>query len=181
MAHIELAVWGVLAGVLAVSLVTDLLWRRILDAVTYPALLLCLGLRTWGGGVGDAESGLVSGLIAAALGFVLFAVVAWRGRMGWGDAKLMAVVGAALGYPAVLAALVFVSLVGALQAVVTLLWHGQVWDTIATVGRRWAVKTRLLPKETNAAQTRHIPYGVAIAVGTAWAMWWEHSSRQGLG
>lgn len=176
MTHAEVAVWVVLAVVLLISVVTDLLWRRILDAVTYPAMVIGLGLRAWEGGLGGLETGIVSGVVAGLLGSALFAVMAWRGKMGWGDAKLMAVVGVALGYPAILAALVFVSLVGALQAVVTLLWHGQVWDTIAAVGRRWAVKTKLLPKDTTLGDTRQIPYGVSIAVGSAWAMFWEHSN-----
>jgi prepilin peptidase CpaA len=86
----------------------------------------------------------------------------------------MAGVGAVLGFPAVLAAAAFISLVGALQAVVTLLWHGAVWETLAEVVRRWAVKARLINEGAASGPRRHIPYGVAIALGTFWAMWWQH-------
>jgi prepilin peptidase CpaA len=96
------------------------------------------------------------------------------GKMGWGDVKLMAGVGAVLGFPAVLAAAAFISLAGALQAVVTLLWHGAAWETLAAMGRRWAVRARLMQEGAASEPRRHIPYGVAIALGTFWAMWWQH-------
>ncbi|MBX5483154.1 MAG: prepilin peptidase, partial [Myxococcaceae bacterium] len=103
------------------------------------------------------------------------AVLAWRGKMGWGDVKLMGAAGVVFGYPLALTALIFTSLAGALQAVVTLLWQGRFWETLSNWGRRWAVRARLLPKETKLGPARHIPYGVAIAVGCVWAMWWDRS------
>lgn len=170
----HIALTSVLGVSVAASVATDLLWRRILDAVTYPALVLALGIRFFAEGWGTGETGLLSGLIGAALCAGIFALFAWRGRMGWGDVKLMAVVGAAFGYPLAMAALVFTSLVGALQALITLIWHGAVFDTVAAFGRRLAERVRLLPKAVESAQ-RHIPYGVAIALGSLWAMWWEHT------
>ncbi|RKG96627.1 prepilin peptidase, partial [Corallococcus sp. CA053C] len=115
----------------------------------------------------------VSGVLAGTGLALLLVPGALRGRMGWGDVKLMAGVGCVLGFPAVLAAAAFISLVGALQAVVTLLWQGAVWDTLAAVARRWAVRAKLLREETSPAPVRHIPYGVSIALGTFWAMWWQ--------
>jgi prepilin peptidase CpaA len=104
----------------------------------------------------------------------LFAVLAWRGNgFGWGDVKLMAVVGAVFGYPLVLSALVFISLAGALQAVVALIWQGAVWDTLARGMQRVGEKLKIVkPAEAKTAR-RHIPYAVAIALGSAWAMWWD--------
>ncbi len=165
--------WAVLGVALLVSVVTDLLQRRILELVTYPSLLVLLGIRWVGGGVGDAEAGLVSGLIGAAGAAAFFALLARSGWMGWGDVALMGVVGAAFGYPLVLSALVFISLVGAVQAVVTLLWLGAVWETLAGVGRR--LRARLFPKAAPLAEPKgkHIPYGVAIALGSAWTVWWQ--------
>jgi prepilin peptidase CpaA len=119
---------------------------------------------------------MLSGLVSGAGLAVLLVPAALRGRMGWGDVKLMGGVGAVLGFPAVMAAAAFISLVGALQAVVTLLWHGAVWDTLAAVMRRWAARVRLASADAQPAAQRHIPYGVAIALGTFWALWWQHSS-----
>jgi prepilin peptidase CpaA len=170
----HIALTSVLGVALATSVATDLLWRRILDAVTYPALALALGIRLFVEGWGSSEAGLLSGLIGVLIGAGIFALFAWRGRMGWGDVKLMGVVGAVFGYPLVMAALVFTSLVGALQAAITLIWHGAVFDTMAAFGRRLAERARLLPKAVEGAR-RHIPYGVAIALGSLWTMWWEHT------
>ncbi len=143
--QINPVLWLVLGLTLIISVITDLKHRRILDIVTVPAFAVLLLIRLAWEGLGGLETGFVSGLLAAAACGGLFALLAWRGRMGWGDVKLMAVVGAAFGYPLGLAALIFISLCGALQAVVTLL----------------------------ARRGRHIPYGVAIALGSVWTAWWH--------
>ncbi|NTX57778.1 prepilin peptidase, partial [Myxococcus sp. CA039A] len=85
-------------------------------------------------------------------------------------------VGAVLGFPASMAAAAFISLVGAAQAVVSLLWQGAVWDTVAAALRRWAVRLHLARSDAQPTERRHIPYGVAIALGTLWALWWQHES-----
>ncbi|TQF09724.1 prepilin peptidase, partial [Myxococcus llanfairpwllgwyngyllgogerychwyrndrobwllllantysiliogogogochensis] len=85
-------------------------------------------------------------------------------------------VGAVLGFPASMAAAAFISLVGAAQAVVSLLWQGAVWDTVAAALRRWAVRLHLARSGAQPTERRHIPYGVAIALGTLWALWWQHES-----
>lgn len=172
----QTALWIILGVALLVSVVTDVLSGRILDVITYPAIAIALGVRFFWEGLGDVEHGLLSGLVCSLSLMAFFALLAWRGKMGWGDVKLMGVAGAVFGYPLALSALVFTSLAGALQALVTLIWHGQVWQTLADTGRRWAIRVRLLPKDTALRPGRHIPYGVAIAVGCVWAMWWEHAN-----
>lgn len=176
MTPVQTALWFILGMALLVSVVTDVLRRRILDVVTYPLIGLGLGLRLWAEGVGGLETGLISGVVSGVGLALVLLPMALKGSMGWGDVKLMAGVGAVLGFPAVLAAGVFISLVGAAQAVVTLLWHGAVWDTLAAVGRRWLVRMRLLREDSVPGPGRHIPYGVAIALGTFWAMWWQHEN-----
>ncbi|HEX8536781.1 MAG TPA: A24 family peptidase [Cystobacter sp.] len=170
----HLALWIILGMALVISVVTDVLRRRILDVVTYPLLVVALGVRLASEGVGGLETGLVSGVVSGAGLALVLVPAAVRGRMGWGDVKLMAGVGAVLGFPAVMAAAAFISLVGALQAVVTLLWHGAVWETLGDLVRRWAVRVRWMQEGGVDAPRRHIPYGVAIALGTFWAMWWQH-------
>ena len=185
MPPVQIALWALLGLALVVSVVTDFLSRRILDVVTYPAMALALGLRwIFSDGsfevrpaLGTLEAGLLSGAISALGAMALFSPMAWRGRMGWGDVKLAGAMGAAFGYPLIMAAMVFVSLVGALQAIVALLWHGEMAATFTGILRRWAVRARLLSKEeVPDSERRHIPYGVAIAVGSFWAMWWGRSN-----
>ncbi len=171
---LHVLLWILLATALIVSVVTDLLTRRILDVVTYPAMALALVLRALLGGLGDFEQGFLSGLLAASGAAGLFAMLAGFGKgFGWGDVKLMGAVGACLGYPLILAALVFISLSGALQAAVTLLWHGAFWQTVSGALRRWAARARLAKEVGEELPRRHIPYGVAIALGSFWAMWWD--------
>ncbi|MCP3144959.1 A24 family peptidase [Pyxidicoccus xibeiensis] len=176
MTPVQIALWTVLGVALVISVVTDVMRREILDVVTYPLMAVALGVRLATEGVGDLETGLVSGLVSGAGLAALLLPAAFRGRMGWGDVKLMGGVGAVMGFPAVLAAAAFISLVGALQAVVTLLWQGAVWDTLAAATRRWAARVHLARADAQPEARRHIPYGVAIALGTFWALWWQHGS-----
>ncbi len=149
--------WGLLGVALLISAVTDLLSRRILDLVTFPTLVLALASRAYWQGWGDLQHGLLSGLCAAIGAAGLFAAFALiRQGFGWGDVKLIGAVGAALGYPLVLAGLAFISLVGAFQVIAMLIWKKASGQSSSAEGRG------------------HIPYGVAIALGSFGAMWWEH-------
>lgn len=171
----QLGLWSLLGVALVISLVTDVLSHRIPDVVTYPTLVAGLGLRFFAWGPGSFSEGLLEGALGAAMMFAVFGVLAWRGqRMGWGDVKLAAAVGACLGLRLGVAALVFISLVGALQAVVTLLWQGALLETLSGALRRFAERLKLAPAAA-AGETRRIPYGVAIALGTFWAMWWDRT------
>ncbi|MDP1830320.1 MAG: A24 family peptidase [Archangium sp.] len=158
--------FALLAVTMLVAVATDVKSRRIPDLVTYPAMAVALGLRFHLEGVGELTTGLLSGLAglgATVLWFGAFALS--KKSMGWGDVKLAGVMGAALGMPLTLAAMVFVSVAGAFQAIVSLIWAGALSDTVRSV----------LAKKVEGDSTpkRHIPYGVAIALGSAWAMWWD--------
>jgi prepilin peptidase CpaA len=176
MTPVQIALWTVLGVALVISLVTDVLRQRILDIVTYPLVGIALGVRLWSEGVGNLDTGLISGLVSGLGLAVILVPGALRGKMGWGDVKLMGGVGAVMGFPAVMAAAAFISLAGAFQAVVTIIWKGEVWDTLSAVLRRWAIRARLLSADAAPAAPRHIPYGVAIALGTFWAMWWQQTN-----
>ena len=141
-----------LAASLAVSVVTDLRERRILNVVTLPALALALLVRAAGGG-------LASGLLGVATASLPFFLLAWRGAMGMGDVKLMAVVGACVGAERIAPVLLAIALVGGLQGVLALLWTGSLGRTLRRLLLRGAVPQA-------AAVT--LPYGVSIALGTAW-------------
>jgi len=132
---------------LAVSVFTDLRSRRILNAVTYPALLLSAACVLWLGGVALLLECALGALICAGpLGLAM-----WRGWMGAGDVKLMALAGlvaaATGGWEMPLTVLVDVAVAGGLQA---LLWMG-------------AARIRGRPPP------RTIPYALAIAAGVTWA------------
>lgn len=140
---------GAMALSLAVSVVTDLRRRLILNAVTLPALAVILvALFLLGGWALLAEAGLGLAVCTVPL------LVAFKLRaMGAGDVKLMmlpgAVSGAAAGWPFSITVLLYVSIAGGVQALAWLL----------------AAKLR------GSGRPRHVPYGLAIAAGTAAAFW----------
>ena len=158
----------VLAGSLAISLVSDLRSRRIPNLVTLPAFALALLLRGLLGGW-DGPDGLASGLVGFAIAFVPFVLLAWAGGMGMGDVKLVAVVGACVGSERILFALLCIALVGGLQGLLALLWTG----TLRRTALSFARALRLTRSEAPAGGRVTVPYGVAIAFGTAWAMVWQ--------
>lgn len=162
---------ALLLGSLGVSLVTDLRSRRIPNAVTLPAFVLALVVRALAGWNGP--HGLASGLVGAAVAFLPFFLVAWRGGMGMGDVKLVTVVGACLGWDRIVAALLCISLVGGLQGLLALLWTGSLGRTLHRTLRRLAQAFGLAQGQLPQVGRVTVPYGVAIAFGTAWALAWS--------
>lgn len=132
---------------LAISVATDLRGRRILNAVTYPALLAAAGCVLWLGGPALLGRAALGALVCAGP----LTLLAFRGWMGAGDVKLIAVAGlvsgAAAGWGFSLAVLLDVAIAGGVQALL--------WMAAAGAARR--------------QRPRSVPYGVAIAAGTAWA------------
>lgn len=117
--------FGILAAfsfVMVVVIFIDLDHQLILDKVTYPAIPVFYGLGLLLPGQHWAE-----GLIGAAVGYLFVMIIAesyrlLRGRagMGYGDAKLLAVIGAWLGYQGVYAGLFGGALVGAVVVLLVL-------------------------------------------------------------
>jgi len=160
----RLVLWSLLGLALVVSVITDLKSRRIPDFVTYPTAVLALAFRFWREGLGDLEHGVVSGLVAGLASAGLFALWAVRAKIGWGDVKLLLAAGCVFGYPLIMGALVFISLCSLLQAVVTLIWRGELAKTLGGMLRL---------KRKPGTEPVYIPFGVAIALGCFWAMWWD--------
>ena len=137
---------GALFLALAISVVTDLRSRLIYNWVTLPALALVLIGFTWVGG----SQALIDCFIGLAVCAVPLLLASLRGAVGMGDVKLMALAGAAAGWPGSLAVLVYVSLAGGVQALV--------WLAVA--------------RARGQGRPRYVPYGVAIAAGTVAAFFW---------
>ncbi|GAB4542618.1 MAG: A24 family peptidase [Haliangiales bacterium] len=122
---VQLLCFASLAGfqwVLMVIAFIDLDHQLILDKITYPAVPIFYGLGVWALGMEWSR-----GLIGAALGYGLVRLIAdgyrlltGRDGMGYGDAKLLALIGAFLGWQAVIAALFLGSIVGSVIGVAML-------------------------------------------------------------
>jgi Flp pilus assembly protein protease CpaA len=129
-----------LAAALAISIVTDLRRRLILNWVTIPALALVIGLSGAAGGWPLVRNSLL-GMAICAFPLLVAAIPGW---VGMGDVKLIAVCGAAAGYPAAVAVLVLVTVAGGLQAGLQL----------------------VLARIRGTGRPTHVPYACSIAAGT---------------
>jgi leader peptidase (prepilin peptidase)/N-methyltransferase len=111
-------VFALLAVVLLVAACIDLAHTIIPDAITLPGILagLLASLVLTSVGIGNA-------LIGALLGGGLFLVIAVlsRGGIGGGDIKLIAMIGAFLGWQAVLATIFLGAFLGALLGLTLML------------------------------------------------------------
>ncbi|MEB3328112.1 MAG: A24 family peptidase [Candidatus Sericytochromatia bacterium] len=160
-----------LVGILAVALVTDLKARKIYNWLTFPGLAAGLALSTGLGGLAGLQ-GSLGGLLAASAVFLLLFLLP-QSSMGAGDVKLMAVVGAWLGWPAALAAVVYVSFAGGVVALAQAARYG----TLKLLFRNvyWIFVGLLVPGgKASGAVTRSatppVPYGVAIVAGACLAL-----------
>lgn len=166
-------VYGQLALMLVLAAYSDTRYHRIPNGVTFGGAGAGLVLQSYFGGL----EALGSGFLGLAIGFALFLPFYSRGAMGAGDVKLMAAVGAFLGFSATLLAAAFTMIVGGVMAVAILLRHGG----LGPLARRYfttlnyTVVTGNLnhdgPREGEAA-ARRFPYALAIGLGTLWAILW---------
>jgi prepilin peptidase CpaA len=162
MTAVIIAVLGIAVGV---SLITDLSSRRILNIITFPAILLGFILHTASAGL---EGFFFSG-IGFLVGLGLLLIPFFLGGMGAGDVKLMAAVGALMGTGFVLSVFLFAGITGGLMALYMIARDRGAFTSLKSI--MYAVP---LLKGTagsfqafrSQAKKTTLPYGVAIAAGT---------------
>jgi len=143
---------------------TELKQRRIPNWLTLSAILVAL----WGALLLDGGHGLKDAACGLAIGGGAFLPFCLAGAVGGGDLKLMAAVGAILGTRLAGWALYYTVLSGGVLAIVYLLWTGQLLAYLMRLcrwfaGRREADHDGLAKRPT-------LPFGLAIAAGTIWAI-----------
>ena len=156
--------------------VSDATTGRIPNRLTYPAIGLGLLLGAWGGGA--------SGLLVSALGLVaasiLFLIAFLRGYAGGGDVKIMAALGALVALPTALSVLAHALLVGAVMAVLGIVWRDRAADlstrlfgfVLALPGGLGRILGLPGPDGETAAEGPPEPgvrFGVAAGLGVVWA------------
>jgi len=163
--------WIALPVVLLTVVATreDIRTRKVPNVITGPALLLGLGAHLAFGGTVAALSALGGALLAGALLFP-----GWlAGWMGAGDVKLMAAVGAWLGWPLSLFAVLSALVAGGLIAVLVAARRRHLGHTLlraATLLPGLAGRVgRSGPAEGKSGH--YFPFALAILAGSLFALW----------
>lgn len=160
------------AAVCAVSAAGwDLVTWRIPNRLTYTAMGAGLALRLAGGGWRGLAEGLAAGLLLGSVFFVFFMARA----MGAGDVKLMAAVGCLTGLREGIVVLLATALAGGVLALVHVLLRRRAVRTLRNLGSllRFHLVFGIKPHpEINLEnpEAPRIPYAVAIAAGTVYAL-----------
>jgi len=154
-----------LYGVVAICAISDLLYGKIYNVVTYPAALLGLVLALISGGPAE----LLTHLAGVGITFSPFFLVFLARGIAGGDVKLMGAVGAIMGYPLAVSGLFHIILVGGVFAVSLMLWKGVLWRSVRNAA--WVVLSRVLPMETRKLEPSNsetFGFGMPVAVGAIW-------------
>lgn len=144
----------------------DVTSRRIPNRLTYPAILAALLVRFGFFGWRGLLEGLLGFLFCGGIFLLLFVIHA----MGGGDVKLMAAVGAWVGYHHSLLALIVCALAGGVIALGYVIVLKRYKTTVTNVGSlvkfHAASGLRQNPNlNLSTANAVRMPYGVAIAAG----------------
>lgn len=155
-----------------VGAVYDVAIRRIPNAFTLPAIVFGLLLHFFLGGWGQLGTAAAGGLCCGLI-FLLFHLA---GGMGGGDVKLITAAGSIAGLSLIAPLLILTALTGGVMALGLALFRRRLKETLTNV-RTLAIyhgTVGLAPHpEFNIgnANTLRLPYGLAIAAGSALNLW----------
>lgn len=155
----------VLIAIVTVAAVTDILKGKVYNWLTFPAIVIGLGINVFQ----NSWHGFFNGLSGFILGFLAFFIFYLMGGIGGGDVKLMGAVGAFGGLQFTLSAIYYVAICGAFLALLYMGWYGTFFSTFGKLGRvclSFFVPGMKASAELVTSTTRKLPYGVAIAAGT---------------
>ena len=155
---VEIADLLALTAVISIACYMELRSARIPNVLTGSGMVMGLLFGMLPGGPSFAASvlGLIIGFGAL---FVFYAV----GGIGGGDVKLMGAVGALLGVTHIVPLLFHTALIGAVMAILVLIWKG---NALARCKHYFRKLIGRATDEQLSKETLTVPYGVAIAIGT---------------
>lgn len=176
-----MAALGVLVCLLLIAAVTDIRSHWISNRLTYPGILLGLGLNSAGwGGLGNGwpatESALLGFLACGGLMVVAFVFF----EIGGGDVKLLAMMGAFLGVERGIEALLWTFSLGFVIGMAIIIWHVGVVNLVVTAFQHLKLVIQSkgwIPLTTQERQPLQrglflAPSALAAAVLVGYRTWW---------
>jgi prepilin peptidase CpaA len=167
--------WWPTLAVLAVATFTDIRSRRIPNWLVLPYMAAGFVVPAWIQG----WHGFVQSMGGFGLGALIYGILWWMGGMGMGDVKLVAAIGAWIGYEQLLFAMVVTGIVGGMMAVGWAIHGGFLGELFHGTGDlmlSWK-KGGVAPNPEFALanpKRRKIPYAPAIAIGTLFSFLGSH-------
>ncbi len=157
----------VVAAAAGTAAVIDILTRRIPNAISAGTAVIGVALAASGwSGITLTSSllGLVVGIAVMVPGRVL-------GATGVGDVKLMAAVGAVIGFERMPVAFICTVIAGGVLALAIAIQRGRLGATIGATGRILRSPTATRTSIESAGARNRFSYGPAIATGAVLAAW----------
>jgi prepilin peptidase CpaA len=163
---------AVLIIILIISLITDLKYRKILNIVTLPSVILAFLYYVTSKGLDGllfSGKGFLVGLSILLIPYIL-------GGMGAGDVKLMAAIGALMGTSFVFYSFIYTALIGGLIGVLLIIKAKGLKNSIKSlffnvVFFRSSLGSMILLNGDKKSSIS-FPYGVAIVLGTLSCLVW---------
>lgn len=156
----------------AAAAATDVRDARIPNLLTLTGTLLGFAAHAWW----VQGAGLAASAIGAAVGFAVFFPFFALGGMGGGDVKLMAALGAWIGWRDIVSTALYAAVAGGVLAVAVALAKGYLATAVGNLGRlaRWWRTVGLRPEPSLTLQHGRgprLPYAVPILVGLMISLW----------
>jgi prepilin peptidase CpaA len=155
---------------LVICAITDLQHRKVYNKITYPSFILGLLLHFCVLGL----PGLIAGA-ATGFGFIFFGVLLLPligGAIGGGDLKLIAVIGAFVGFGATLHVLFYSLLLASVLGLVMATFNGYLWVMLKRIGRfirSWiyvlAFRTAQVKESLERDERSKLPFAVPTLFG----------------
>lgn len=160
---------------LIICVVTDIRERKIYNKVLFPFLILAI----LGHLIESGWSGISFSLFGFLTGFIILLLPYLLGGMGAGDIKLLAVIGAIKGTKFVLLSSLYMGIFGGIIAVLIVLFRKNVRQKMYEtayflVGLLNGVRVPFSTERETLSTT--YPYGVAIAIGALWMLFFPNGS-----
>jgi prepilin peptidase CpaA len=163
------AVLVALLAVLIAAAIYDVRYRRIPNWLTAGGVLLGVALNT----IGPGGQGLLFSLTGFLVAFAIYMVLYILRAMGAGDAKLMAAVGALVGWKAWFGIFLVTAIIGGAIALVLVMMRGRLKHTLWNVGfivsEMGKGRPAYLGKEeldVRSPKAMGLPHGAVIAIST---------------